>query len=65
MLKEKGKGIPQQSRGWDCLLPLLGAQVQSPVRELKMPQAKNKGCVGQTQTVKEVVTSILDKVKKH
>ena len=64
MLKRKRKGVPQESRGWDSMLPLLGAQVQSLVRELRFHKRKRKD-IGQTQTIKELVTSVLDKVQKH
>ena len=36
-----------------------------PGQGTKIPQAKKKGYVGQTQTIKELVASILDKVQKH
>ena len=62
--KEKKRNSPVV-QGLGHYVSTAGGPGSIPGQGTKIPQAKKKGYVGQTQTIKELVTSILDEVQRH
>ena len=62
--KEKKRSSPVV-QGMGLYACTAGGPGSIPGQGTEIPQAKEKGYIGQTQTITELVTSVLDKVQKH